>query len=225
MKAFALSTQVRRPAAPARLAAACQPKREIEQPLRGLAGDHQGLARFGVGHHALAHGGEQALGRFADHDEIDAALGRSHNRARHVGDQPARPHAGVEVEDEAQLDLRHDLGIVGIADVRQSAGAEQDGVGLLAQLDGGRRHRLAGVAIMAGARRRLGEAEFQPRRRRRDLVEDGERGGHDFRPDAVAGQDRDVEAVVGEHDKMEAGYVRSVMPELDPGIDLLRKGF
>src|SRR5262245_58313954 len=52
---------------------------------------------------------------------------------------------------------------------------------------------------MAGARRRLGEAEFDPRRRRRDLVEDRERGGHDLRPDAVAGQDRDVEAVVGEH--------------------------
>ena len=126
--------------APARLAAACQAKREIEQPLRGLAGDHQGLARFGVGHHALAHGGEQALGRFADHDEIDAALSRSHDRARNGRDQPARPHPGIEVEDEAQLDLRHDLGVVGIADVRQTAGAEEDCVGLLAQLDGCFRH-------------------------------------------------------------------------------------
>jgi len=78
---------------------------------------------------------------------------------------------------------------------------------------------------MAGARRRLGEAEFQPPRRRRDLVEDGERGGHDFGPDAVAGQDRDVEAVVGEHGKMKARYLRIVMPGLDPGIHLLRKRF
>src|SRR5262249_37531539 len=61
---------------------------------------------------------------------------------------------------------------------------------------------LAGVAIVAGARRRLGEAEFEARRRRRDLVEDRERGGHDLRPDAVAGQDGDVEAVVGEHGKV-----------------------
>src|SRR5262249_20250477 len=92
-----------------------------------------------------------------------------------------------------------DPGIRGMGGVRQSAGAEGGGAGLLARLDGGRRHRLAGVAIVAGARRRPGEAEFEPRRRRRDLVEDRERGGHDLRPDAVAGQDRDVEAVVGEH--------------------------
>src|SRR5262249_5944743 len=50
-----------------RLAAARQPKREIEQALGGLARDQEGLARFGIGHHALAHGGEQALGRFTDH--------------------------------------------------------------------------------------------------------------------------------------------------------------
>ena len=111
-------------------------------------------------HHALAHGGEQALGRFADHDQVDAALGRADDRARDAGNEPARAHAGIEVEHEAQLDLRHDLGVVGIADVRQPAGAEQDGVGFFAELDGGLRHRRAGVAIMAGARRRLGEAEL-----------------------------------------------------------------
>jgi hypothetical protein len=157
LNAFALSTQVRTPRPR-------QAKRKVEQPLRGLARDEQRLARFALGYHALAHGSEQPLGRFADHDEIDAALGRAHDRARHVGDQPAWPHAGIEIEDEAQLDLRHDLGIVGIADVRQPARAEQDRVGFLAQLHGRFRHRLAGVAIVSGARRRLGEAEFEARR-------------------------------------------------------------
>jgi hypothetical protein len=52
---------------------------------------------------------------------------------------------------------------------------------------------------MACARRCLGEAQLQPRRRGGDLVQDRERRGHDFRPDAVAGQDGDMEAVIGEH--------------------------
>ena len=86
-----------------------------------------------MGDHALAHGGEQAFGRLADQHEIDAALGRADDRARHAGNEPRRPHAGIEVEDEAQLDLRHDLGVVGIAHARQPAGAEQDGVGLFAR--------------------------------------------------------------------------------------------
>ena len=101
---------------------------------------------FVVRDHALAHRGEQAFGGFPDHDEIDAALGGADDRARHAGDEPAGPHAGIEVEDEAQLDLRHDLGVVGIAHRGQPAGAEQDGVGFLAELDGGIRHRLAGFA-------------------------------------------------------------------------------
>ena len=150
--------------AAARLAPLGEAEGEFEQPLAGLARDQQRLARLVVRHHALAHGGEQALGRLADEDEIDAALGGADDRARDAGNEPARPHAGIEVEDEAQLDLRHDLGVVGIADVRQPAGAEQDGVGLFAQLDRALRHRFAGVAIMAGARRGLGEAEIEPRR-------------------------------------------------------------
>jgi hypothetical protein len=52
---------------------------------------------------------------------------------------------------------------------------------------------------MAGARRRLGEVEFELRGRCRDLLQHRERGCHHFRPDAVARQYRDMEAVVGEH--------------------------
>src|SRR5262245_49243226 len=55
--------------APAYLAPARQAKGEIEQALRGLARDQEGLARFGIGHHALAHGGEQTLGGFEDSDK------------------------------------------------------------------------------------------------------------------------------------------------------------
>jgi len=117
--------------------AACFPafgetKREFEQTLRGFARDHQRLARLGVGDDALAHRGEQALGGFPDHDEIDALLVGADDRARHARDQPRRAHAGIEVEMEAQFDLRRDLGVIRVAHRRQAAGAKQDGIRFLA---------------------------------------------------------------------------------------------
>jgi hypothetical protein len=108
-------------------------------------------------------------------------------------------HARIEIEDEPQLDLRHDLGVVGIADRRHAAGAKQDGVGLLAKPDGGIRHRPAGFLVVHGARRRFGETELQAWRGRLDLLQDFERRVHHLRSNAVAGEDRDVEGVVGVH--------------------------
>ena len=184
--------------APARLAAFGKPERKLEQPLRGLAGDDQRLARLAVGDDALAHRGEQAFGGFPDHDEIDAALIGADDRARHARDQPRRPHAGIEIEMKAQLDLRHDLGIVGIAHRRQAAGAEQDRVGLVAQPHRTVRHRLAGRGIIVGAGGRIGEAEFQIGGRL-DLAQDFERRRHHFGADAVAAEHGDVEGVVRGH--------------------------
>ena len=136
---------------------------------------------------------------FADHHEIDAALGRPDDRGRDAGNKPARPYAGIEVEDEAQFDLRHDLGVVGIAHRRQAAGAEQDGVGLLAQLDRRLRHRLAVVAVVAGAGRTFGEAEVQPGSRSRGLAQHLQRRRHHLGADAVAWHHGDMERVIGEH--------------------------
>ncbi len=98
----------------------------------------------------------------------------------------------------AQLDLRRDLGVVGVAHRRQAAGAEQDGVGLVAQPDRAVRHRLAGLAIMVGAGRRLGEAKFQIGRRL-DLAQHFKRRRHHLGADAVAAEHGDVEGVVGGH--------------------------
>ena len=182
----------------ARLAPLGEAKREVEQALGGLARDHHGLARILMGDDALAHRGEQAFGELADHDEIDAALVGADDRARHARNQPRRAHAGIEIEDEAQLDLRRDLGIVGVAHRRQAAGAEQDRVGLLAQFDRGIRHRLAGGEIIVGAGGRLGEAEAQAGLRL-DLAQHLERGRHDFGTDAVTGEHGNVEGVVCGH--------------------------
>src|SRR5262245_55347474 len=82
-------------AAAARLAAGAEAEREVEQALRRLARDHQGLARLIVGDHALAHGGEQTFGRLADDDEVDAILGGADDRAWHARYQARRPHAGI----------------------------------------------------------------------------------------------------------------------------------
>ena len=175
-------------------------EREIEQPLGFIARDDQRLARFRLGGDAFAHRGEQAFGRLADQHEIDAVFWRADDRARHAGHQPRRPHAGVKVEDKAQLDLRHDLGIVGIAYARQAAGAKQNGVGLLAQFDGAFRHRLAGRLVVLGAGRRFREAEFQARRGRFNAPQYIERRRHHLVADAVARQHGDMESGIGGHD-------------------------
>ena len=65
-------------------------------------------------------------------DEVDAALVGADDRARHARNQPRRAHAGIEIEMEAQFDLRRDLGVVRVAHRRQAAGAEQDGIRLVA---------------------------------------------------------------------------------------------
>ena len=182
----------------ARLAAFSQPERKLEQPLRGLAGDDQRLARLVVGDDALAHRGEQAFGGFPDDDEIDAALVGADDRARHARNQPRRTNAGIEIEMKAQFDLRHDLGVVGVAHRRQAAGAEQNRVSLVAQPHRTLRHRLAGLPVMVGTGRRVGEAELQVRRRL-DLAQDLERRRHHFGADAIAGEHGDMESVVGGH--------------------------
>ena len=182
----------------ARLAAFGEAERKLEQALRGLARDDQRLARLGVGHHALAHRGEQAFGRFADQHEVDAALVGADDRARHARDQPRRAHAGIEIEMEAQFDLRCDLGIVRVAHRRQAAGAEQDGIRLLAQPDRRVRHRFSGRQIIVGAGRRIGEAEFEVRCRL-DLAQDFQRRRHHFRADAIAAEHGDMEGVVCGH--------------------------
>jgi hypothetical protein len=81
----------------------------------------------------------------------------------------------------------------------EPAGAEQDGVRLVAQLHGGVRHRSAVLPVIAGAGWRLGEAEFQAGRRPLDRAQDLERRCHHLGTDAVAGQHGNVERVVGKH--------------------------
>ncbi len=190
--------------AAARFAALRETQREIEQPLGCAARDHHRLLRVVMRDDAFAERGEQAFGRFADHHEIDAVLVGADNRARHAGQKTAGPHAGIQIEDETQLDLRRDLGAVRITNVRQSAGAEKNRVGFLAQPRGALRERRAGLFIRGRAGGRFGETEFQPWCERLHLAQHFERGRGDLRADTVAADHGNMEGVVG------AGHVSSL---------------
>jgi hypothetical protein len=135
---------------------------------------------------------------FPDHHEVDAALIGADDRTGDTGNEARRPHAGIKIKMKAQLDLRHDLGVVGVTHRRQAAGAEQDRIGFIAQPHGALRHRLAGFAIIVGAGRSIGEAKLQIRGRL-DLAQHFKRRRHHFRADAIAAEHGDVERVVGGH--------------------------
>ena len=99
----------------------------------------------------------------------------------------------------AQVELRRDLGPVGIAHVGQPHCTEEDRVGALARLHRAVRERDAGVAVRARAAgmRLVGEAEAA------DLAlerrEHREARVHDFHADAVAGEDDDPEIALAAH--------------------------
>jgi hypothetical protein len=112
------------------LALARQIEGKIEQPLRRAARDGHGIVGGAVVLKAgLAARAEQALGGFPNQDEIEVLAARVGERHRQARKSPHRAHPREQLELFPHVQLRRDLAAVGIADVRQSHGAEQDGVG------------------------------------------------------------------------------------------------
>ena len=72
--------------------------------------------------------GEQPFGRLAQDHEIDVAGARVGKRRASVRIRLDRAHPGEQTELPAHLQMRRDLGAVGIAHVGQAHGAEQDGI-------------------------------------------------------------------------------------------------
>ena len=95
---------------------------------------------------------EQALGGFAHDDEVDVARARIGERQRDAGNRARRPHAGVELELDAQVELRRDLGAVGVADRRPAHRAEQDRVGRARRVERRLRAALRRCACSAARR-------------------------------------------------------------------------
>ena len=103
-----------------------------------------------------------------------------------------RPHAGIQVELLAQVELRRDLGSPGPADIGQAHSAKQNRVAIAAGLHCGRRQRIAGAKIFAGAGGIFVQVES-------DAVEfrfHGPQNTHSlrdyFRSNAVAGKDNNT---------------------------------
>ena len=108
-------------AAPAAgLALARQGKGEVAHAGGAGAGDLHGV-EHGVGfHHAAAAGVEQAFGALPHQHQVDAGgarVGQRHRQARPGADGA---HPGVQVEREADVQLRDHLGAVGAAYVGQA---------------------------------------------------------------------------------------------------------
>ena len=178
-------------------------------PRGALAGEAEGEAREFLGHGArdaqrlLRHvlrdgaavaGEEQALGALAHDDQVDVAGARVGQRYRHARQRPERPHPGIEVQAEAQVELRRDLGAIGGADLGPAHRAEQYRVGLRGLVEGFLAHRRAGVAVAEGAGAQLLEGEADAVALRQRLQHREGRRRH-FRADAIARQDGDAQRV------------------------------
>jgi hypothetical protein len=108
-----------------------------------------------------------------------------------------RSHARIEIEREAQVELRNDLGAVGATHMRQAHGAEQDGIGRAAggQRGLGQGHATVQVVLRAGGVVTV----WKSRPMRPDTACSTARRGRDFAADAVARQDGDGVAGLQAH--------------------------
>ncbi len=147
----------------------------------------------------MAAPGEEALGGFPDQHEIQIVRPLVGERQGKAGIGPHRAHAGEELEDLAQIDLRRDLPPVGIAHVGQAHGPQQDGVGLLGALDHFVGQRGSRLLVEAGAGLQVLEAQGVAADLGADGVQQLETGRHDLRGDAVARHHRDMKLVVARH--------------------------
>ena len=188
---LALSTHVTRPGLP--LARRClgQPEGELAQPFGDAAADAHRV-QDDVGTVATAHLArrEQTLRRFADQDAVDSRRPLIGQRRRDAGQHPDRPHAGIELETVAEVEVRRHFGAIGIAHVGQSHGAEQDGIGGFGPGQSRRRQGLTRRPIELGARCEGGEVEREPSDPLGDRLEQGDAWLHHFDADPVAGEDR-----------------------------------
>ena len=148
---------------------------------------------------AAMHGGriEQPLGGLAQDHQVDARRARVGQPLRGVGVGLDRPHPGIELEDVAQAQMWGYFGAVGVAHGGQADGAQEDRVagrgGLLASgpdiLAGAGEVPRAGVDVAALGR---GQAVMGERG-----LGDLQRGLGHVDADAVARNDRDLRG--GDH--------------------------
>jgi hypothetical protein len=185
---LALSTLVTWPRRPSALRWRASLQREVADTGRAGAGDLHGV-EHGVGlDDAAATGVEQAFGALAHQHQVDLGRTRMGQWCRQAGPGADRSHARIEIQREAQVQLRNDLGAVGATHMRQAHGAEQDGIGRAAggQRGLGQGHATVQVVLRAGGVGHGAEiAADAPGHR----LQHGQGTGRDFAADAIARQD------------------------------------
>ncbi len=159
-------------------------------PVGALAGDDQRVGGdVPADRRPPAAGGEEPLGVLAEDHVVDRAPRRQPERRGHARVELDRPHAGVELEAEAERHLRSDLGAVGKADVGQAGGAEKDRVRPLAEVEGLSGEVFARPPVELRADLRLLECQREPPAGHR--LEDLDPLPDDLAADPVAADDRD----------------------------------
>ena len=88
-------------------------------------GIEHGLVSFTT---AIGARGKEAFRGFPNDHEVDALRARIGEGDADPWQHANRPEARVELETIPKVNLRDDLGAIGIADVRMSHGAEENGV-------------------------------------------------------------------------------------------------
>jgi hypothetical protein len=175
------------------LAALGEAEREVVHALAAPTCDDHRVTRFAiVDHFTAAARREQTLGRFADDDEVDLPRAWVGERQRNAWYGARGTHPCVELELDAEVELRRDLGAVGIADRRPAHCAEQDCFGASRSRKRRRRQRVTGRLVVLRAPGIFAEPEAEWRVAR-NLLEQWQRRGDDFGADAVAGQHDDIE--------------------------------
>jgi hypothetical protein len=162
-----------------------QLKGEPEQLLRNIAGDQQRLAGLVPRHLAPALRVEQTFRALADQNKIHLAPGRDLQRRSLARDDPHRAHSSEQHQRLAQVDLRRNLGPVGIAHVRQAHRRQQDGISGTGRDHRAFRQRLAGRREMCRPRRNHREVQIVAARDLGNTAQNRDRGRDYFRPDPV----------------------------------------
>jgi hypothetical protein len=147
-------------------------------------------------HPASAAREEQALGVLPHQNKVDLGSAGIGQRHPEPGPGPDRAHTGVQVEREADVELRDDLGPVASAHVWQPHCAEQDRVGVPARHERIRRECITGVDIVLRAGR-MDRGDQAPTQSRLERFHDLEGRVGDFDADAVAWKYGDLVAFQG----------------------------
>ena len=166
-------------ARPGFAAAAGQLEGRADDPRGAAAGDDLGIGGDLIAEHdARAQRGEEPLGALADDDQVDG--GDTRQGTRNTRQPPCGANPRVQVELAAEGDLRGQLRAVLAADVGQSAGAQEDRVGLAA----GRQRRGGEIlsALEVSPLRRPGPAGTRGRSRPRAAGPRSARRSHRPRP-------------------------------------------